>query len=226
MELIEAIRSRLSARAFLSTPVARETVYRILDLARLAPSGSNMQPWRVHVVTGGVREQLIERALAWAQEHPIGSGDSALRGDPGSFAQPYKKRRFECGMGLYAALGIDRRDREARERQLLRNFYFFGAPVGIIFSIHRSLLPGQLGDLGIFMANVMLAAREFDLHTCSQGFWQDVSPAVHEVLDIAPEYHVYNGMALGHLDTEHPANQAVMTREPVEGFATFLGFDE
>ncbi|MGK2914357.1 MAG: nitroreductase family protein [Porticoccaceae bacterium] len=98
--------------------------------------------------------------------------------------------------------------------------------MGIIFSIHRSLLPDQLGDLGIFMANVMLMAREFDLHTCAQGFWQDVGPAVHEVLDIAPEYHVYNGMALGHLDTEHPANQAVMTREPVEGFTTFLGFDD
>ena len=226
MEVREAIRGRLSARAFLATPVARDTVHQILDLARCAPSGSNMQPWRVHVVTGVVRERLIERALAWAQSHPVGSGDSALRGDPGNFAAPYKKRRFECGMALYAALGIDRRDREARERQLLRNFYFFGAPVGIIFCIHRSLLPGQLGDLGIFMANVMLAAREFDLHTCAQGFWQDVSPAVHDVLDIPSDYHVYNGMALGHLDPDHPANQLVLTREPVDGFATFLGFED
>ncbi|MGB5146316.1 MAG: nitroreductase family protein [Porticoccaceae bacterium] len=226
MELIEAIESRLSARAFLPTPVPRATVERILELARLAPSGSNMQPWQVDVVTGAVRERLIERALAWAREHPVGNNENPLRGDPGGFRQPYKQRRFDCGMSLYAALGIDRRDKVAREQQLLRNFYFFDAPVGLMFSIHRSLLPGQLGDLGIFMGHVMLAAREFGLHTCSQGFWQDVSPAVHEVLGIAPEYYVYNGMALGHIDADHPANRLEMPREPVAGFARFLGFEE
>lgn len=226
MELIEAIRSRVSARAFLPDPVPRATVERILELARCAPSGSNMQPWQVDVVTGAVRERLIERALGWAQEHPVGSHENPLRGDPGGFRQPYKQRRFDCGMRLYDALGIDRRDKPARERQLLRNFHFFGAPVGLMFSIHRSLLPGQVGDLGIFMAHVMLAAREFGLHTCAQGFWQDVSPAVHEVLDIGPDYHVYNGMALGRMDPDHPANRLEMPREPLAGFTRWFGFDE
>lgn len=225
MELSEAIASRRSIRAFLPTPVPRETIERILELARHCPSGSNMQPWQVHVVTGAVRERLIARALAWAQEHPVGSEPDPLRGDPAGFAKAYKLRRFDCGMRLYEALGIDRRDKPARERQLLRNFDFFDAPVGLFFSIHRSLLPGQLGDLGMFMAHVMLAAREHGLDTCAQGFWQDVAPAVHEVLEIAPEFHVYNGMALGHRDPDHPANGFDLPREPVVEFARFLGFD-
>lgn len=225
MELIEAIQSRVSARAFLPDPIPRATVEQILELARCAPSGSNMQPWRVDAVTGAVRERLIERALGWAQEHPVGSNENPLRGDPGGFRPPYKQRRFDCGMRLYDALGIDRRDKVARERQLLRNFDFFGAPVGLMFSIHRSLLPGQLGDMGIFMAHVMLAAREFGLHTCAQGFWQDVSPAVHEVLDIDPDFYVYNGMALGRMDPDHPANRLEMPREPLAGFTRFFGFE-
>lgn len=225
MELFEAIADRRSIRAFLPTPVPRETVERILDAARHCPSGSNMQPWQVHVVTGAVRERLIERALAWAREHPVGSNPHPLRGDPAGFAKPYRQRRFDCGMRLYDALGIDRRDKPAREQQLLRNFHFFDAPVGLFFSIHRSLLPGQLGDLGMFMAHVMLAARDFGLDTCAQGFWQDVAPAVHEVLDIDPEFHVYNGMALGRRDPDHPANGFALPREPVADFTRLLGFD-
>ncbi|MAS41209.1 MAG: hypothetical protein CMK33_05785 [Porticoccaceae bacterium] len=226
MELVTAIENRRSVRAFLSAPVPRETVERILDLARRAPSGSNTQPWQVHVVAGEVRERLIERALTWAGDHPVGSNPHPLRGDPAGFVRPYKQRRFDCGLRLYGALGIDRRDKVARERQLLRNFHFFGAPVGLIFSIHRSLLPGLLGDLGIFMGHVMLAAQASGLDTCAQGFWQDVAPAVEEVLDLDPALYVYNGMALGYRDPHHPANRVEMPREPVAGFTRFLGFDD
>lgn len=225
MELTEAMASRFSARAFIDTPIPRETVYNILDLARQCPSGSNIQPWKVHVVTGDVRRKLIERALGYAEENPIGAGPQGNPIHPREFVQPYKARRFQCGMRLYEALGIDRKDKAGRQAQLMRNFYFFDAPVGLIFSLHKSLLPGQLGDLGIFMGNVMLAAREFDLHTCAQGFWQDVSPAVHEVLDIPEEYLVYNGMALGKIDGENPANHLDMGREPVADFTEFLGFN-
>lgn len=226
MDLVAAIESRRSIRAFLPRPVARETVEQILELARQAPSGSNTQAWQVHVAAGEVRQRLIERALAWAQAHPVGSNPHPLRGNPAGFAQPYRDRRFDCGMRLYEALGIDRRDKPARERQMLRNFYFFDAPVGLIFSIHGSLLPGQLGDLGIFMGQLMLAAREFGLDTCAQGFWQDVAPAVQDVLDIDPALYIYCGMALGYRDPEHPANRLEMPREPVAGFARFLGFGD
>ncbi len=224
MDLLQAIETRRSVRAFLPQPVARETLERILALASRAPSGSNTQPWQVHVVTGAVRERLTAHALAWSRDHPIGSNPHPMRGDPAAFVRPYKQRRFDCGMRLYEALGIDRKDKPARERQLLRNFYFFDAPVGLIFSIHRSLLPGLLGDLGIFMAHVMLAAKAFGLDTCAQGFWQDVAPAVQEALDLDPDQYIYNGMAMGYRDPEHPANHVDMPREPVAGFSRFLGF--
>ena len=226
MELLEAVSTRISARAFLDRPVGKNIVYSILDLARRAPSGSNMQPWRIHAVTGAVRDELIKQALAYAAEHPIGSIQQDYQAPLQDIVKPYKTRRFECGMALYSALNIDRKDRPAREKQLLQNFYFFGAPVGLFFSIHRSLLPGQLGDLGIMMAHIMLIAREFGLHSCSQGFWQDVQPAIREVLDINDDFYIYNGMALGYLDEHHPANSLKITREPVERFAQFSGFDE
>ncbi len=226
MEILEAVVTRISARAFLKTPIDRAIVHKILDHARLAPSGSNMQPWHIHAVTGQVRDQLINKALAYAAANPIGSDRAEYQSAPEKFAKPYKSRRFECGMALYSALGIERKDRAAREQQLLQNFYFFGAPVGLIFSIHRTLLPGQLGDLGIIMGNIMLLAREYGLHTCAQGFWQDVQPAIREVLDIPEEYYIYNGMALGFLDAEHPANKVDPGRARVEQFAEFHGFSE
>ncbi|PCH53054.1 MAG: hypothetical protein COC20_01340 [Cellvibrionales bacterium] len=225
MELLEAVSTRISARAFLSTPVSKDIVHKILDHARLAPSGSNMQPWRIHAVSGPVRELLIEKALSYARENPIGSIKQEYQSPPKNFIDPYKARRFACGMALYSALNIDRKDKEARQNQLMRNFYFFGAPVGLIFSIHRSLMPGQLGDLGIMMGNVMLIAREYGLHSCSQGFWQDVQPAIREVLDMPEDQYIYNGMALGYLDEQHPANKVEPGREAVEQFTEFVGFD-
>ena len=225
MELLEAVSTRISARAFLDTPVSKDIVHKILDHARLAPSGSNMQPWQVHAVTGQARETLIEKALAFAEEHPIGSIEQEYQSPPQNFINPYKSRRYACGMALYSALNIDRKDKEARAKQLMQNFYFFGAPVGLIFSMHRSLMPGQLGDLGILMGNVMLIAREYGLHSCAQGFWQDVQPAIREVLDIPEEHYIYNGIALGYLDEGHPANSVEPGREAVENFTEFVGFE-
>ncbi|MBV1931567.1 MAG: nitroreductase [Porticoccaceae bacterium] len=225
MELLEAVSTRISARAFLDTPVSKDIVHKILDHARLAPSGSNMQPWHIHAVTGQAREALIEKALAFAAEHPIGSIEQEYQSPPKNFINPYKARRYACGMALYSALNIDRKDKEARAKQLMQNFYFFGAPVGLIFSMHRSLMPGQLGDLGILMGNVMLIAREYGLHSCAQGFWQDVQPAIREVLDIPEEHYIYNGIALGYLDEGHPANSVKPGREALENFTEFVGFE-
>ena len=225
MELLDAVSTRISARAFLDTPVSKDTVYKILDYARLAPSGSNMQPWHIHVVSGQTRQQLIDKALAFAEVHPIGSLKQEYQAPPQNFISPYKKRRHACGMALYSALKIDRKDKDARAKQIMQNFYFFGAPVGLIFSMHRSLMPGQLGDLGILMGNIMLITREYGLHSCAQGFWQDVQPAIREVLGIPEEYYIYNGMALGYLDEKHPANTVETGRVPVEKFAQFVGFD-
>ncbi len=226
MELSDAIHSRISARAFLDKPVAQKTVQQLIELARHAPSGSNMQPWHVHAVSGKVKEKVIKDALDFAAKNPIGSVKKEFQTPVENFVQPYKSRRYDVGMGLYDALGIDRKDKVRRQEQLMQNFYFFGAPVGLFFSIHRSLMPGQLGDLGIFMGNVMLAAREFELHTCAQGFWQDVQPVLHDVLDIPEDYFIFNGMALGYIDPAHPANSLVSGRESVERFCQFDGFEQ
>ena len=226
MQLTDAIHSRISARGFLDKPVPEATVRQILDLARHAPSGSNMQPWQVHAVSGKRLEQVIRESIAFAEKHPIGSHQKEFQTPTENFVQPYKGRRYAVGMGLYDALGIDRKDKVRRNEQLMQNFYFFGAPVGLFFSVHRSLMPGQLGDMGIFMGNVMLAAREFDLHTCAQGFWQDVQPVLHEVLDIPEDYFIFNGMALGYIDPEHAANSLVSGREDVDVFCQFEGFEQ
>lgn len=226
MQLTDAIHSRISARGFLDKPVAEATVRQIIDLARHAPSGSNMQPWHVHAVSGKRLERVINESLAFAEKYPIGSREKEFQTPIENINQPYKSRRFAVGMGLYDALGIDRKDKIRRNEQLMQNFYFFGAPVGLFFSIPRSLMPGQLGDLGIFMGNVMLAAREYGLHTCAQGFWQDVQPVLHEVLDIPKEYFIFNGMALGYINPEHAANSLVSGREEVDTFCQFTGFEQ
>lgn len=226
MQLTDAIHSRISARGFLDKPVTEATVRQVIELARHAPSGSNMQPWHVNAVSGKLLERVIEESLAFAEKHPIGSRKKEFQTPAENFIQPYKGRRFNVGMGLYDALGIDRKDKVRRNEQLMQNFYFFGSPVGLFFSIHRSLMPGQLGDMGIFMGNVMLAAREFDLHTCAQGFWQDVQPVLHEVLDIPEDYFIFNGMALGYIDPEHAANSLVSGREDIDAFCQFDGFEQ
>jgi len=172
MDLIEAINSRFSARAFLGTPVERSMIEEILSVAAKAPSGSNMQPWKVYVVSGSKRDELVKAALTSvasqnneAAEYPI---------YPKKLPQIYNDRRFESGMALYKALGIERSDKVARNKQLLENYRFFGAPVGLIFTVEKLFVPSQLPDLGMFMQIIMLLAREHGLHTCSQAAWQSI----------------------------------------------------
>lgn len=223
MELIDAIDSRYSARVFLDTPIAKQTVVEVIHLARKAPSGSNTQPWKVYVASGKVRDELISSALVSVTENGWEPPEFDLY--PVEWKSPYKSRRFETGMALYDALGIDRGDKAARNTQLLENFRFFGAPIGLVFTIDKSLWPSQLGDLGMFMQNVMLLAREFGLHTCPQGAWQFVNRTAHRVLNIPDEEIVYCGMAMGYSDSTHPANTLKLDRAPVDSFARFAGFE-
>jgi len=218
----EAINSRFSVRSFLDVPVAKETVEDILRIASQAPSGANMQPWQVYVISGEPLAELSKAALESVNsgveetpEYPV---------YPLPLPDPYNTRRFDTGMGLYKALGIERKDKSARHKQMLENFRFFGAPVGLIFTVDKIFVPGQLGDLGMFIQNVMLVAREFDLSTCPQGAWQLVNQTVHRLLDIPDEQLVFCGLALGQADLEHPVNKFQPERLPVESFTRFTGF--
>lgn len=220
-----AIASRRSVRRFLSTPTSRETVEEILDLAARAPSGTNMQPWRARVLTGAPKQALCEAVLAafmadepgHKQEYPY---------YPEAFFEPYTTRRRTVGWGLYGLLGIQRGDTARMKAQHARNFLFFDAPVGMIFTIDRRLAIGSWLDYGMFLQNVMTAARARGLDTCPQAAWSHYHRAIRPVLDLAAEEAVVCGMALGHADPDAPENQLLTTREPAAAFAEFRGFDD
>jgi len=224
MELKDAISTRFSARGFLNTPISQDVIADILRLASRAPSGSNMQPWKVAVVSGSAMKTVVDACLSSMNQDTQEELEYALY--PSNLSEIHNARRFETGMTLYKALGIGQKDKEKRQAQLLENFRFFGAPVGLFFSIDKMFIPGQLGDLGMFIQNVMLLAREHGLHTCPQAAWQLVNRTVHRELDIPDEEMIYCGMAMGYLDTQHPANSFKLERVSIETYTRFMGFED
>ncbi|MBO0753423.1 MAG: nitroreductase [Bradyrhizobiaceae bacterium] len=223
MDVREAVASRFSCRAFLPAPVPLKTVRAIIDRASRAPSGGNLQPWRVHVLAGAPLEALKARIRPHAPENPRGEG-CEYQIYPQPLKEPYDRRRREVGAQLHAAIGIAREDRPARYRQYARNFELFGAPVGLFFSIDRSLGPPQWADLGMFVQTIMLLARAEDLHTCAMEAWTFWHRTVAACLALPPELMVFCAMGLGHADPAAPANRWRSPREDVDSFADFSGF--
>ncbi|MBB5689306.1 nitroreductase [Roseomonas alkaliterrae] len=217
-----AITSRRSVRAFLGTPVPRETVERILDIAARAPSGTNMQPWRGYVLTGEPLRRLSDALVAEAMAGTPVEGE--YRYYPEAFFEPYLSRRRKVGWDLYGLLGIAKGETEKMKRQHARNYTFFGAPVGIIFTIHRRLEIGSWLDYGIFLGNVMTAARGMGLDTCPQAAFAPHHRTIREHLPIPEEEVVVCGMALGHADPAAPENALVTERVPAREFCRFLGW--
>jgi nitroreductase len=218
-----AVRERRSCRAFLDRPVARATIAEILDIARFAPSGGNLQPWHVDVLAGEALADLKTRVSASFAASPAGEG-TEFPVYPPALGEPWRSRRHESGEALYAAIGIARGDRPARLTQFAKNFDLFGAPVGLFFSIPRQFGPPQWAHLGMFIQTIMLLADERGLATCAQEAWALVHKTVGEALDLPADRTFYCGMALGHADESHPINACRTAREPVEAFATFRGF--
>ena len=216
MNVIEALESRISTRAYRDKPVARETVRNILDAARWAPSGVNTQPWQVAVVQGDMLRQLSEALLQLATEGTKPNPDYDYY--PGKWIDPYKKRRFQCGMDLYKALEIGRDDKEKRLEAALNNYRFFGAPVSLFFFMDKHMGKGSWLDMGMFIQSVMLAAREYGLGSCPQASTADYPDAVREKLGISAENLLLCGMALGYPDESHPVNRYRTAREAVDTF--------
>jgi nitroreductase len=225
MDVRDAVASRFSCRAFLPTPVPLATVREILTRAARAPSGGNLQPWRVHALAGAVLEDLKARIRPYAPSNPRGEG-AEYQVYPSPLKEPYNGRRFEVGADLYRAIGIPREDRPARYRQYARNFEFFGAPVGLLFTIDRSMGPPQWSDLGMHIQTVMLLARAYGLDTCGIEAWTHWHKTVSAFLALPAEEMVFCGMALGHGDPAAPINGWRSTREALDGFAVFAGFAE
>lgn len=218
-----AMRGRRSVRAFAPTAVRQETVAEIMDIAASAPSGTNTQPWHVVALAGAARQALCDRVLH-AFHHEPGQHEPEYDIYPPEFVEPYLGRRRRNGLELYALLGIAKGDKAAMQRQHARNFSFFDAPVGLIFTVDRRMARSSWVDYGMFMQNVMLAARARGLDTCPQMAWAMYPRVVGEVLELSAHEMVVCGMALGYADTAAAENRLRAEREPMENFSRFCGF--
>ncbi|MBG6082226.1 nitroreductase [Rubrivivax gelatinosus] len=218
-----AITSRRSIRAFRPDPVPRETVERILEVAARAPSGTNVQPWKVTVLTGAAKARLSARIRA-AYDDPAERARHAEEYAyyPAEWVSPYIERRRKVGWDLYGLLGIAKTDKARMHAQHGRNYAFFDAPVGLIFTIARVLGQGSWLDYGMFLQNVMVAARARGLDTCPQAAFTQFHRIVADELALPDSEMLVCGMALGYADPEAPENALVTEREPVAGFARFL----
>lgn len=221
MNVSDAVMARISTRAFLDRPVEAETVREILEVAKFSPSGGNLQPWKAYVVTGAARQRLIETVKRAVADNPFANeGELAIY--PEKLWEPYRTRRFEVGEALYALLGIPREDKPARLRHLASNFEFFGAPVGLFFSLDRRFDKGQWAHLGMFMQTIALIAVERGLSTCMQEAWATRAKTVSDFLGLGDGEQLYCGMALGYADPEAPANRLRSERVPLDDFVRFF----
>ena len=216
----EAIESRRSVRAFLPDPVDELTIRTILEVASRAPSGTNMQPWRVYVTSGVLKQRLTDAILNSGIRAEKAKWDE-YKYYPDQFFEPYYARRRAVGFALYSTLGIGRRDVNQMREQHDRNFVFFDAPVGMIFTIDRRLNQGSWIDYGMFLQNIMVAARARGLHTCPQAAFAPYHNQICPVLDIPPEEIVVCGMALGYEDPSKPENQLRTERAPLDEWVVF-----
>ncbi|TNF60041.1 MAG: nitroreductase [Burkholderiales bacterium] len=222
-----AITSRMSARAFLPTPVPRATIEHLLALASRAPSGTNTQPWKVYVLQGSSRDSLVDKVCA---------AHDALRADP-SLAQtyreeydyyptqwvsPYIDRRRENGWSLYGLLGIGKGDKDRMHAQHQRNFRFFDAPVGLMFTLDKVMGRGSLVDYGMFLQNLMVGARGHGLHTCPQAAWNGFAKIILPHIGAGENEMLVCGMALGYADPDDKVNGFRTPREPVSSFTRWL----
>lgn len=195
----EIITSRKSIRAFLPKPVAREDIQKILEIAACAPSGTNTQPWKVYVLTGEVKQQLSVEILQ-AYRNPHNQHKEEYHYYPVQWLSPYLERRRKVGWDLYSLLGLGRENKAGMHAQHGRNYAFFDAPVGFIFTIDRIMEKGSWLDYGMFLQNIMLAAKARGLDTCPQAAFNQFHKIIHQSLNLSDQEMVVCGMSLGYAD--------------------------
>jgi nitroreductase len=227
MTVAEAITSRMSARAFTSQPVSRELITELLQTASRAPSGTNTQPWKVYVLQGASQAALVEKVCAAhdairAQPELAAEYREAYDYYPDKWVSPYIDRRRENGWGLYGLLGIGKGDKDKMHAQHQRNFKFFDAPVGFMFTIDQVMGRGSLVDYGMFMQNIMVAARGLGLHTCPQAAWNGFAKIILPHIGAGENEMLVCGMSLGYADESNVVNTFHTPRVPVEEFTHWL----
>jgi nitroreductase len=219
----DALKSRRAIRAFLETPISHETICEILTLASRSPSGTNTQPWRVYVLTGACKESLTKKIDEELNQESIPQTGREIH-YPTKWDSPYIERRRKVGWDLYGLLKIKREDRDLIAQQRNKNFSFYGAPVGLIFSIDKRLKAGSWLDYGMFLQSIMLASRAQGLATCPQAAFTQFSDQIASHLGFSENELLVCGMALGYADPKGLVNTLETEREPVEQFASFHGW--
>ena len=218
-----AITSRRSVRAFLPKAVERAMIEEILGVASRAPSGTNTQPWRVYLLTGGAKTALSQKIVAAFDDpaqRPLHTEEYAYY--PTQWMSPYIERRRKVGWDLYGLLGIGKDDKRRMHAQHARNYHFFGAPVGLIFTIDRSMRQGSWLDYGMFLQSIMVSARGHGLDSCPQAAFTQFHRIITEHLGLAANEQVVCGMSMGYADLEAVENRLVTERAPLASFARFV----
>ena len=223
ISVTQAMLARGSCRAFTDQPVPRETVAEILELAGRAPSGGNLQPWKIHALAGAEKERLSQAVFAKAADSPAGDPPD-VRMYPAGLTDPWRQRRGDCGETMYNALGIARDDKAARFAQGGRNLTFFDAPVGMIVTMDRSLAELQVLDVGIFVQSVMLLALERGLATCPQAAWSMWSTTIRDALELPDNEMAMCGISMGYPATNEVAAKIVQPRVALDEVASLRGF--
>lgn len=223
----DAIRSRHSVRAFLSTPVDAQIIKDILEVACRAPSGTNTQPWKVYVVTDKKRDEMVDRVCKAQLEiykHPEKAAEyqETFPYYPEKWISPFIDRRRENGWGLYGLLNIQKGEKEKMAAQQLRNYQLFDAPVGLYFAVNKAMGIGSKMDISMMIQNVMVAAKARGLDTCPQAAWNHFHPIVLEVLGASDDEELVCTIALGYANPDEIVNTFITPREPVEKFTVFL----
>jgi nitroreductase len=219
----EAIRSRQSVRDFLPTPVGRTTVEELLRLASRSASGSNIQPWRVRVIAGDIKARLTQAIFDAVARDGFEPYQREWNYYPVRWREPFLGRRRKIGWDMYSLLGVAKGDFEGTQQARMRNYEFFGAPVGMIFTLDEDLEIGSWLDLGIFLGSVMIAARGHGLHTCPQAAFADFHSIIRPILNIPEDEVIICAMALGHIDPDAPVNRLTTERADLDAFATLEG---
>lgn len=222
MDVCDAVYARISTRAFLPDDIPEADIRSLLEDAQRAPSGGNLQPWRVHVVSGAARQRVIDAVAARIAEAPF-EDEGHIRVYPEKLAEPWRTRRFELGEAMYELLGVPREDKAGRLAWLAKNFEFFGAPVGLFFTLDKRFDRGAWAHLGIYMQTICLLAEERGLATCMQEAWSTRARTVEERLSVPDTEELYCGMALGRADPDAPVNRLRAARAPLEEVVTFHG---
>lgn len=217
MNVTKAVLNRKSIRAFLNKPIEDSLIKSLLEIAVRAPSGGNLQPWKIYILNNQSMKKFLQFQDAWVLPDSPGYDIYPL-----NLKEPYRTSRYQLGEAMYELLGIPREDKDRRIKQVLRNFEFFGAPAAIFCFVDKQMGPPQWSDLGMFLQTFMLLAQEAGIDTCAQEAWAMKNNCVSEFVDADDDEILFCGLAMGYKDQDAVINELSSERRPIEQWAKFL----